>query len=267
MAGEQRHPREARGRQRDDPALRGPRAAADDLRGGHVTDRTDPAADGHRNASWACRGSPFDDAGQLLLSEAAACSKCCVSAADTRSGTRRTHRLEDRQMSVGDGMAVGPGRSDRDVRAQERFERAPDPLECAVPGEVDDVAVERRIRRRLAERVPVPRGRAHPFEQVGKKCVVGIAEPRECERRRMGLEDRAYLEGLEQLGGVRQAHPSTTEGGGFHDAEGLEVAEGLTYRALAGPELARDTCFHDARPGWVSAVEDRLQQASLDLVG
>jgi hypothetical protein len=95
---------------------------------------------------------------------------------------------------------------------------------------------------------------------------VGVRHPRNAEARTERLQLRADRVGLQQLGEARLAHACSPKRQDLHHAEGLETAERLAHRRLAGSELPGHPRLDDPRVGRVAARKDVLQEAVLDLV-
>ena len=140
-----------------------------------------------------------------------------------------------------------PGAITREVGPREGLERAPQLRQRPVVGELDDPAVEPRVR--LGDRAAVARQRRrlHVRDVPGELVDRPRRQARDGEPRAELLERRADDVGLEQLAAGRPPDAGAAERRDLDDAEGLEAAERLADRRLAGAELARDLRLDDPR--------------------
>ena len=219
-----------------------------------------------RLAGWARRRRPVSS-GQRRAMLSLTSSKCA-------RGRRRPPRCRDARgpSRIGacrsaDHVRVGAGDDERDVRPRERLERAPDPLERAVVGELDDPAVEPGIGLGDAVPVVVAGGGAHRLEVAAELGDVRVGQARDGQPAAERLERRADGVGLEDLAPRRAPDAGAAERRDLDDAERLEPAERLADRGLARPELAGDLGLDDPRIRRVVAVEDAVEDPVLDLVG
>ena len=97
---------------------------------------------------------------------------------DDGVGVAALDGVEDRSVEVGRPLRVRAGNDEGDVGPRERLERAPDPFERAVVGELDDPPVEAGVGLGHAVAVVVARRRAHRLEVPGELRDVGVGQPR-----------------------------------------------------------------------------------------
>src|SRR5947209_8692235 len=106
---------------------------------------------------------------------------------------------------------------------------------------------------------------AHALERVGQRFHA-TGEPGRRGPSRHLLERRPHRIGLGDLLRPHASHPGAAKWLGLDQPEDFELAQRLTHRSLADPELAGHPDLDDPLARRVGALKDPLEQRVLDLV-
>ncbi len=157
------------------------------------------------------------------------------------------------------------GRSD--VSSAKRLEHRPMPAQGIVSARLDDSGVKAGIEKGVIMGVTALGGCTHGVKKLLEICDTLFGSLLGSEASRQTLELRSDLDGLDELGFRRLPNPGSLVRLSLDKAEGGKIPECLSYRGLAGAELARQPGLDQPRPGRQVALQNPGEDAVFDLGG